>query len=249
MTKRINIRSSRGGEFNSTLNIDGQQYVAVTEDGGGDEVNVVTRVYVKGRILSTTKKGYGRRAAGKEVDEALRKQHLMVVSSLSSEADRAGKSPSEVLDEAKALLRKKDHKAALAVLREALSIHPDDPFILSYFGCLTALVEGNHDEGINACKSAIRSLEAKVPFGQEFFYPSFYLNLGRANLAAGRRKEAVMAFRKGLRADRENRELLEELGKLGIRRKPVASFLRRSHPINKYMGLLFHRLNGRDKAS
>ncbi|GAB4387431.1 MAG: hypothetical protein Kow0025_00940 [Thermodesulfovibrionales bacterium] len=249
MAKKIKIRSSRGQEFSSTLLLGGQEYLVVTEDKGGDEVKVVTRVYLKGRILSTTEKAYGKRTAAQNTEEAMRKQHLMVVSSLGAEAAKADKPPSESLDEAKVLLRKRDHRGALAVLREALSRHPEDPFILSYYGCLTSIVEGNHDEGIKSCKSAIRSLEARVPFGQEFFYPSFYLNLGRASIAAGRRRDAIMAFQKGLRADSENREIIEELKRLGVRRKPVASFLKRSHPINKYMGLLLHRLDSGGKPS
>jgi hypothetical protein len=91
---------------------------------------------------------------------------------------------------------------------------------------------------VDTCERAIGILKEKVPFGEDFFYPVLYLNLGRANLAAGRKKKALDAFNKGLTMDNENREILMELRRLGIRRKTAVPILERSNPINKYIGIV-----------
>ncbi len=43
---------------------------------------------------------------------------------------------------------------------------------------------------------------------------------------------------KGIRFDTENGMLHQEMVKLGIRREPFFTFLKRSNPINKYIGLM-----------
>ena len=90
-------------------------------------------------------------------------------------------------------------------------------------------------------------LEEKMPFGQEIFYPTFYLNLGRAYFAAKKKKEAVKSYQKGLAFDKDNKDILWEMRKLGMRRMPVVPYLKRSNPINKYIGMMLHVL-GRDSS-
>jgi hypothetical protein len=72
-------------------------------------------------------------------------------------------------------------------------------------------------------------------------YPVFYLNLGRAYLAAGKKKDAIDAFRKGLQYDNGNSDLRKELRGLGMRKKPPVPFLDRSNPINKYIGMILQK--------
>lgn len=243
--KEVRIRSSLHAEFSTNVRVGKDEYNVVTEDAGGKEISIFTRTYLKGEIVSTEKTVHGDRAGLDErrLNGLMRDQHHMAVSALMAETLKKVKSPADYLDEMKAALRKKDHAGALDVLRGALGHYPDDPFILSYFGCLTSILERNHEEGIKACKKAINYLQLSMPFGQEFFYPTFFLNLGRACVAAGRKKDAILAFKRGLRADGENGEIVQELRKLGVRRQPVAPFLERSNPLNKYMGLVLHRLN------
>ena len=76
----------------------------------------------------------------------------------------------------------------------------------------------------------------------DFFYPIFYLNIGRAYLSGNKRRAAIEAFREGLKYDRQNREILFELGQLGRRGQPVFPSLKRGHPINKYLGRIRHAL-------
>jgi hypothetical protein len=56
------------------------------------------------------------------------------------------------------------------------------------------------------------------------------------------KKKAIEAFYKGLTYDHENKDLIREIKKLGMRRKPLMSFLPRSHPINKYIGMILNKL-------
>ncbi len=89
----------------------------------------------------------------------------------------------------------------------------------------------------------LRFSEGKAPFGEEFYFPSSYLNLGRVYLAAGGKRQAIKAFQAGLKADAEKLDLLWKMEKLGLRREPPTSFLARSSPINKYIGMLLHKMN------
>jgi tRNA(Ser,Leu) C12 N-acetylase TAN1 len=66
------------------------------------------------------------------------------------------------------LLKSSKGKEALEHLKKALEDFPLDPFFLSYYGCLVAIVERDTKEGIKICKQAIKKLDAAVPFGSEF---------------------------------------------------------------------------------
>ena len=80
-----------------------------------------------------------------------------------------------------------------------------------------------------------------MPFGSEFFYPVFYLNLGRACLKANKKKAAMEAFKNGLKTDPENRDLLWEIKKMGTRKNPPLPFLTRGNPINQYIGKMLYK--------
>jgi hypothetical protein len=69
----------------------------------------------------------------------------------------------------------------------------------------------------------------------------FYLNLGKAYLAAGKKKDAINAFNKGLQHDKSNSDLRKELRGLGMRKKPPVSFLDRANPINKCIGMILQK--------
>jgi tetratricopeptide (TPR) repeat protein len=149
--------------------------------------------------------------------------------------------PADYLRAVKAHLRNGKQKDAFRVLQQASVMYPDDPVILSYYGCLQALVDKKYRSGVDTCKKAIVLLRKKrSSFGEETLYPVFYLNLGRAYVAAGKRKDAIAAFEKGLQYDYGNSDLNKELRGLGTRKKPLVPFLDRSNPINKYIGMLLH---------
>jgi tetratricopeptide (TPR) repeat protein len=148
--------------------------------------------------------------------------------------------PIDYIKAARARLREGNHREAYGVLQQAIADYPENALILSYFGCLQAIVDRKYRSGIDACRRALALFKAPDKYSIGVIYPILYLNLGRACLAAGRKQEAIEAFIKGLKYDRSHRELKKELVLLGIRKQPVVPFLSRSNPINKYIGMLLH---------
>jgi tetratricopeptide (TPR) repeat protein len=240
----IKITSKHGTEFDSEVTLGREKYHVQTEWGGAQKPHITTRAYLKGQVLFTRKTDCADIINSPDMSAAVRErmveQHQSAMATLKAERSTKTKTTSDYLDEAKNFLKTKNKRAALRVLNEALEHYPDDPFILSYYGCLEAVANKNYTHGIETCLMALENLKMRVPFGQEFFYPVFYLNLGRAYLAAGRKEEAVGAFNKGIHIDGENKDLIWEIKKLGTRKKPAVPFLKRSNPINKYIGMLLH---------
>ena len=149
--------------------------------------------------------------------------------------------PSAYLRTVKAHLVKGKQKDAYRLLQQASIQFPDDPLILSYFGCLQAIVDKKYRTGVETCKKAIALLKKTSSFGEEVLYPVFYLNLGRAYVAAGKKQDAIEAFTKGLKYDNGNSDLVKELRGMGKRKKPPVPFLDRSNPINKYIGMILKK--------
>jgi tetratricopeptide (TPR) repeat protein len=244
--KVIKMTSKIGSEFDAEVVIGKEKYLVQTEDGGVRTPQIITQVYLNGRILSTQKSDYRDILDAPDREEQVRKrmqkQHQHALSLIRKEKVYEKRTTSEYLEEVKDNLKNKNKKHALRLLNEALEHYPDDPFLLSYYGCLEAIVNNNYTHGITTCTTAIETLKSKVPFGAEFFYPVFYLNLGRAYIAAGKKREAIDTFNTGISFDSENADLLWEIRKLGMRKKPAVAFLKRSNPINKYIGALLHAL-------
>lgn len=243
MEGRIKIVSSSGGEFSTELECGGTKYLVLTED---EKPFVVTRIYKGGEIVSVRKGDYSEFLNSPRLKERVRGlklfQHKNVIDVFIAEKKKEQKSPSDYISLAQGLLRKKKEKEAFEVLASALSQYPDDPFIMSYHGCLDAIVNKNCKGGVASCQTAISNLSKRIPFGAEFFFPVFYLNLARAYLACGKKKEAIDALNKGLKADKENPDIIWQLKRLGLRRKPPLPFLKRSNPINKYIGMLLSKV-------
>jgi len=253
--KEIKITSKSHNELSSIVIAGEEKYIVETEREGSGSFFIDTKVYQKGKIISTIKTDCKNKIRESDTEskmfELMQRQHQLAIDTLKPEEMRKVeklekiqqiKTPSDYLEDLKFLLRRKNRKNALELMMDALEQYPDDPFILSYYGCLEAIVNRKYKYGVDTCERAIKTLKEKVPFGEEFFYPVLYLNLGRAYLAAGRKKNAIDAFNKGLTVDSENRDLLMELRRLGIRKKPAVSFLQRSNPINKYIGMILHKL-------
>jgi len=244
--KPIKLTSKLGTEFDSEVTVGKERYLVQTEDCGEKKPLIITRVYLNGRILLTRKTDYSHALdaldKSRQVQELMRKQHHMAFSMVKAGTFKETKTTSDYLEDVKDMLRGKNKRSALRLLNEALERYPDDPFLLSYYGCLEAIANKNYSFGIDTCLVAIENLRKKVPFGEECFYPVFYLNLGRAYLAADRKREALDAFQKGVASDAKDKELNWEIKKLGVRRKPPMPFLNRANPINKYLGMMLHSL-------
>jgi tetratricopeptide (TPR) repeat protein len=249
--KAIKITSPRFSEFTSNIVVDGVTYHVQTEKLGTDKPVVITVVVKDGEMISSKKVDYsdllGDVNLNKKVEKLMRQEHSSAINRLKEEKPREVKMASAYIGEVRSLLRADDREGALKIVNAALTEHPFNAFLLSYYGYLDAFVNGNYERGVDLCKTAVdilrEELKEEVLLGQEVFYGVFYLNLGRAYLAAGAKKEAAEVFKKGLLADPKDPELLREVRKLGLRRKPFISFLKRSNPINKYAGRLLHNSN------
>jgi len=235
-------------DFTSHITVDDVTYIVHTEIMGPRQQKISSRVYQEGRILYSKDRSYAAIAARKDFPARLRKMmdefHHAVIERFTAELRKKQKKKQEYFEEARGLLRRGKGREALETLQEGLKTYPADPFLMSYFGCLVSLVGKRPEAGIKICRDAIRRLKEAVPIGAEVFYPVFYLNLGRAYMGGGKKREAVKAFNAGLKADPDDREILEELKKLGRRRPPPVPFLKRENPINKYIGLLVRRGGG-----
>ena len=246
MTPKSEIRltSKLSPEYSSNITIDNVTYHVQTEDMGIKSGKVISNIFLKGEVVFNRKSEYSHLIKLKNFPEKLsslmENLHKATIDHFIAEKTNRQKYKSQYFEEVQQLLRRGNGKSALHTLRQALDTFPADPFLLSYYGCLLAIVEKKPKEGIKICEDAIKKLDNSMPFGAEFFYPAFYLNLGRAYLKGNRKTEALKAFQKGLQNDPESHDILWEMKKMGTRKKPVLPFLSRSNPINKYIGMLIH---------
>jgi len=137
-------------------------------------------------------------------------------------------------------LMRGNQKEAYAMSKQAAVVYPDNPFVLSNYGSLQAIVDKKYRSGIENCTRAIALYKKKSLNGDVERYAVLYLNLGRVYLAAENKKDAISAFKRGLQYDHKYTAIVKKLQKLGARGKPVVSFLDRSNPINKYLGMILH---------
>jgi hypothetical protein len=105
--------------------------------------------------------------------------------------------------------------------------------VFSFLGYGLALREGRIDEGLALCRHAVRL---------QLFEPENHLNLARTQLLANDRSGAYRTVREGLRVDRNDKQLQALRRTIGERRRPILSFLSRTHPINRALGRLRHAL-------
>jgi len=232
-------------ELTTRVVIGAKRYLVLTEDYGFEKNLIITQVYLGGKIISTKKTDYKNILSAPEpvtrIIELMRDQHENAITVLRAE-EMKGTNLTDYLDEMRKLLQRRNHKGACTLLTIALDHFPGDPFLFSYYGYLEAILNKNYKQGIDTCLKALKELKGNIPEGLELFYPVLYLNLGKTYLAAGYKKAALDVFYKGLAYDHENKDLLREIKKLGARKKPVVGFLPRTHPVNKYLGKLRHKL-------
>jgi tetratricopeptide (TPR) repeat protein len=125
---------------------------------------------------------------------------------------------------------------ALACFEKANQVDPGHTECLSYLGLLIAYERGKVSYALELCENAVR----KDPKSVEC-----HLNLGKVYLRAGLKIKAIEAFRKGLKIDNTNPEIIAELQAIGTRKKPVIPWLSRGNFLNKYLGIILHRLGFR----
>lgn len=248
MTKKqdkLHLTANISHEFNTNITVGKDTFHVQTEDSGSKSPVVSTHIYHKGEILYSKKTDCSNilntENYAEKLSSLMEKQHKDAIDEFTKKHEENRKK-TEFFDAAKKLIARGNNKQALKILKEALMEYPEDQFVRSYYGYLTATVEKRYDEGIKICKKALENLGPIVSPDQRFIYTMFYLNLGRAYLAGGEKKLAIEAFNNGLRVDKSNHDLLWELKKLGTRKKPPISFLSRNNLLNKYLGKLQSKL-------
>ena len=121
--------------------------------------------------------------------------------------------------------------SALVFFEKAIKIE-NNPAIWSYLAFCIAKERGQFSKAISLCEEAIK----KEPNNS-----AHYLNLGRIYLLTNKKAEAINIFREGLNHE-ENQQIVDELNKLIIRKPPVIPFLKRTNPLNKYLGIILKLL-------
>jgi len=121
--------------------------------------------------------------------------------------------------------------SALSYFEKALNLG-NSPVISSYFAFCIAKERGQISKAISLCSEAVRNDPQN---------PIHYLNLGRIYLLAGIKFDAVKILREGVKYE-ENQQIIDELNRLGTRKRPIFPFLKRSNPLNKYLGILLRKL-------
>ncbi len=156
-----------------------------------------------------------------------------------------GTCPNQYLQQVRIHLRAGRQREALDLINQLLTYYPDDPVFLSYYGCLLVIVERMYRKGIETCQEAIKKFQARSLcslYDDTILSSVFYYNLGRAYASMGKRNEARKVLNIGLAYDPGNDDILEELWNLGIRIvDPPITFLERSNPLNKYIGMILYK--------
>jgi tetratricopeptide (TPR) repeat protein len=135
---------------------------------------------------------------------------------------------------AEANIKRSNYRDAMKLLEQALKISPEHPVYLSTMG-LCESMSGDPVKGEEKCKLALQLA------GRERD-PMLYVNLGRVVLERGDRMKARDYFTKAYRMDNTNAPAALELSRMGVRKKPVITFLGRNHPLNRYFGKVRHQL-------
>ena len=136
----------------------------------------------------------------------------------------------EIIELAVAYVRERQYKEALRYFERVTVLTPE---ALSFYGMALAMSKQRLAEAVAYCRQAIE----REPVRGEFYY-----HLGQTYLAFGEKREAVRTFKMGLQAEPRHPRLVTILKKLGVRHRCLVGFLRRDHPVNKYLGKARHGL-------
>lgn len=122
---------------------------------------------------------------------------------------------------------------ALALCEKAFNIEPENPKYQSFLGLCIASERGKIKEAISLCERALQVESQKA---------ENYLNLGKVYLRTGLKLKAVETFRKGLKIDNKNPEIIAEIQALGLRKKPIIPSRSRDYFLNKCLGIILVKL-------
>lgn len=136
--------------------------------------------------------------------------------------------PTELLRKGIVAVDREDMVTGLALLEATGTVFLGNPVFWSYFAVCLAKVRRDFSTAVELCTLAIK-INPKNPL--------HYVNLGRVYLAEGDKENAIRALHNGLSHCPNNR-IQTELNKFGRRKPPIVSMLKRSHPLNIFLGKL-----------
>lgn len=128
-------------------------------------------------------------------------------------------------------LQRKLYFLARNCFEESLSLRESDE-VSSYLAFCMAKCGSDRMKALRIAEDALRRDPDNL---------SLYLNLGRVQMLAGAKEQGLDTLRKGLHLG-GGKEFTDELNGWGTRKAPPIKSLPRSHPINKYLGKVLHRL-------
>ena len=147
---QLHITSDIPFRFNVNIKLGEKSYHVQTEHGGTKEPLLTTRIYHKGEIVYSKKADCSDIMDEENYEDKLQdimeNHHKSAIEEFTIILKESRKK-TEYLDAAKKLLARKNNREALNILREAVEEYHEDPLIVSYYGCLTAVVDKNIPRG------------------------------------------------------------------------------------------------------
>jgi tetratricopeptide (TPR) repeat protein len=245
----IKIVKERAEEYALKAELQGRQYIILSEEVPGDPSSLMTRALYNGEILVSHKVSVGLSRQDPDFAEKfsglVRGEQERTLGRLRLDLIQKRRAYRDYIREIESLMTARKEPEADELLREALGFYPRNLTLLSYQGLITSSFYCDTSRGIALCEEAVKCLRDQMSLIESYFSPTLYLNLGKVYLTANRRKQAYEAFRKGLESDTKNRHLIQELQRFGKRRKPVFPFLDRGHRLNKWCGQIVSSINSR----
>lgn len=144
----------------------------------------------------------------------------------------ATSSSEEQFNQGLEFLKNNELEKATRSFEKAYKEDSENTKYMSYYGMCAALRWGEIGAGIELCTKAVK---------KEFYKTEHYINLARVYLKADNKKGAIAVLKRGLRFDPENDIIHEELVRLGARKKSILPFLKRSNPINRFLGIFLRK--------
>jgi Flp pilus assembly protein TadD len=149
---------------------------------------------------------------------------------------REVRSPGEaqrLYEEARSGLRERQETEAFELLQEVLWHDPEHAEALSWFGLCVAKLHGQNAEALELCRKALDLAPSNA---------EVRTNLGRVQRLCGDNAAAHRTFLGAYRQDPRNPGPATELTRMGVRRRPVLTFLSREHWCNRILGLARYRV-------
>lgn len=146
---------------------------------------------------------------------------------------RKAVTPAEIFSQGMDWVARGFHLEAMKCFEAAHQLQPDNPIFASFFGLTLAEQRGLFRRALDLCHQAIKLSPENG---------TLHLNLARALLANDQKPEAMAALREGIIVVKDPGPLQTLLDQIGCRRDPLFGSLPRSHPLNKYLGMLTFRL-------